>query len=231
MSTRSRSARSSPEPRTTGPTDARPAAEDEEVGAEHRELELRLLDREEVRDRLGQRPEAILGRDAQLVQLVLVLDERDAAVQVDLERLGRDVRRGDVRVDARVDAHRPRRAPRHALQLGDGLVQHLDVELEAERGDMAGLLGAEQVAGAADLEVAHRDREAGAELGVVGEGREPRARLGGQVGRVRDRRGRRGRARRCGRRARGSGRAGPGRAGRRARRSACSPAGCRGRTR
>ena len=39
---------------------------------------------------------------------------------------------------------------------------------------MPGLLGAEQVAGAADLEVAHRDLEAGAELGVVGERRQPR---------------------------------------------------------
>jgi hypothetical protein len=35
-----------------------------------------------------------------------------------------------------------------------------------------GLLRAEQLAGAADLEVAHRDREAGAELGVVGERRQ-----------------------------------------------------------
>ena len=45
---------------------------------------------------------------------------------------------------------------------------------------MARLLVAEQVAGAADVEVAHRDLEAGAELGVVGEGREPRRRLLGQ---------------------------------------------------
>ena len=49
---------------------------------------------------------------------------------------------------------------------------------------MAGLLRAEQLAGAADLEVAHRDREAGAELGVVGERREPRPRLVGQLARV-----------------------------------------------
>ena len=51
------------------------------------------------------------------------------------------------------------RGARLAGQLGDGLVQHLDVELEPERGDVARLLGAEQVAGAADLEVAHRDRK------------------------------------------------------------------------
>ena len=67
---------------------------------------------------------------------------------------------------------------------GDGLVQHLDVELEAERGDVPRLLGAEQVAGAADLEVAHRDLEPGPELGVVGERREPGARLRGELVRV-----------------------------------------------
>ena len=43
---------------------------------------------------------------------------------------------------------------------------------------MTRLLGAEQVAGAADLEVAHRDLEARAELGVVGERREAGSGLG-----------------------------------------------------
>ena len=72
-----------------------------------------------------------------------------------------------------------------AGELGDGLAQQLDVELEAERGDVPGLLRAEQLARAADLEVAHRDREAGAELGVVGERRQPRARLRRQLRGVR----------------------------------------------
>ena len=49
---------------------------------------------------------------------------------------------------------------------------------------MARLLGAEQIAGAADLEVAHRDREAGAELGVVGERREAGPRLRRQLRRL-----------------------------------------------
>ena len=207
------------------------AAEDEVVGAEQRELQLRVLDREQVLDRLGQRAVAILGRDLELAQLVLVLDEREPAVEVDLERLGGDVARRHVGVDARVDADRARREPALAGELGDDLVQHLDVELEAERGDVAGLLGAEQVAGAADLEVAHRDREA-----------RRRARCGRRASRAarappasarppRDRRGRRARGRRGGRRGRGSGRAGRARACRRARRSACSPAGCRAPTR
>ena len=100
---------------------------------------------------------------------------------------------GHVRVDAGVDPDGAHGDPRLARELGDRLVQHLDVELEAERGDVARLLGAEQVARAADLEVAHRDLEPGAELGVVGERREARARLGRQLATRRDRRGTRGR--------------------------------------
>ncbi len=45
---------------------------------------------------------------------------------------------------------------------------------------MAGLLVAEQVAGAAQLEVAHRDLEPGSELGVVGQRRQALRRLGRQ---------------------------------------------------
>ena len=66
-------------------------------------------------------------------------------------------------------------------QLGDRLGEQLDVELEADRGHVPRLLGAEEVARSADLEVAHGDREARAELGVVGEGRQARTRLGGQL--------------------------------------------------
>ena len=132
-------------------------------------------------DGLGHRAEAILGGGAELAQLVLRLGEREPPVEVDLLRLAGDVVGGHVGVHLRLDAHGPAdRAPRPG-QLGHGLAEQLDVELEADRGDVAGLLGAEQVAGAADLEVAHRDREARAELRVVGERGEPGARLGGQL--------------------------------------------------
>ena len=115
------------------------------------------------------------------MELVLGFGQREPAVQVDLERLGGDVRGRNIRVDARVDPDRARGEPALALEVGDRLVEHLDVQLEPERCDVAGLLGAEQVAGAADLEIAHRDREPGAELGVVGERREPGARLRRQL--------------------------------------------------
>ena len=124
-------------------------------------------------------------RGPELAQLVLVLGERDPPVQVDLQRLCLDVGGGDVRVDAGVDPHRPRDDAGLSRELGDGLVQHLDVQLEAERRDVTGLLGAEQVARAADLEVAHRDLEAGPELRVVGERREARPRLRRQLAPIR----------------------------------------------
>ena len=44
------------------------------------------------------------------------------------------------------------------LQLGDLLVQHVLVELEADLADVAGLLLAEEVAGAADVEVLGGER-------------------------------------------------------------------------
>ena len=56
-------------------------------------------------------------------------------------------------------------------QLVHGLLEHLRVHLEADRGDVPALLVAEQVAGAADLEVGHGDLEAGAEVGVVAQRR------------------------------------------------------------
>ena len=49
---------------------------------------------------------------------------------------------------------------------------------------MTRLLRAEQVPCAANLEVAHRDREPGSELGVVGQRREPSAGLRSELGRL-----------------------------------------------
>ena len=50
------------------------------------------------------------------------------------------------------------------LQPLDRIAEQLHVQVEADGADVAALLGAEQVAGAADLEVAQRDLEAGAQL-------------------------------------------------------------------
>ena len=58
------------------------------------------------------------------------------------------------------------------LQRLDGVGEHLRVEVEADRRDVPALLRAQQVARAADLEVAQRDLEAGAQLGRLEDGRE-----------------------------------------------------------
>jgi len=65
-------------------------------------------------------------------------------------------------------ATRVERGPWHEGDpLRDGLVEELRVHLEADGGHVSRLLVTEQVAGAADLEVAHGDLEARAQLGVV----------------------------------------------------------------
>jgi hypothetical protein len=90
----------------------------------------------------------------------------------------------DVGIDAGVDTQPADGDALLALQLGHRLVEELDIELEADGGHVSRLLRSQQLPRAADFEVAHGDGEAGAELGVVGERREPRAGLRGQFARV-----------------------------------------------
>jgi hypothetical protein len=59
------------------------------------------------------------------------------------------------------------------LEVADRLADQPHVEVEADARDVPALLAAEQVAGAADLEVLHGDRHAGTDLGVLRDGREP----------------------------------------------------------
>src|SRR5262245_44325707 len=109
------------------------------------------MNREEVLDRLRERPVAVFDVQAERAQLVLGLRERQATVEVDLERLRVDVACGDECVDARIDSDRAGGYAATPLQLGHRLVQELDIELEPERGHVPGLLRAEQFAGATDL--------------------------------------------------------------------------------
>ena len=106
-------------------------------------------------------------------------------MEVDLKRLRADVVGRHIRVDAGVDAHRPHRDAALSAQLGNRLGQQFDIELEPERRDVARLLVPEQVPGAADLEIAHGNREPGAEFRVIGERRQPRPRLRRQLRHVR----------------------------------------------
>ena len=76
-----------------------------------------------------------------------------------------DVVVGDVagQVDGELGVALP--ADRLAAQFGHRLLEDAGVGLEADRGDVPRLLGPQQVAGAADLEVVRGDLEAGPELG------------------------------------------------------------------
>jgi len=95
----------------------------------------------------------------------------DAPVDVDLRLLVGDVVGRDVRIDVDVESHRLRALPPagaivagFALGFGDRPRRaSACTGSKAERRDVAGLLVAEQVARAPDLEIAHRDLEAGAE--------------------------------------------------------------------
>ncbi len=89
VSTRSRSARSSPEPRTTGPTVARPPRKTRKSAPRTASLSFASWIANRLATGSGSGPKRSSVEMRELVQLVLVLDERDAAVQVDLERLGR----------------------------------------------------------------------------------------------------------------------------------------------
>ena len=66
------------------------------------------------------------------------------------------------------------------------LLEHLCEQVKADRAHVARLLGAEQASRAADLEVAHSDAHAAAELGVLVERRQARLGLLGQVHVVRE---------------------------------------------
>ena len=61
---------------------------------------------------------------------------------------------------------------RKAFFLADGVAEQLDVHIVADVGQVAVLLAAEDISGAAEFEVAHGNLEAGAELGELLDGGE-----------------------------------------------------------
>ena len=105
-------------------------------------------------------------------------------MQFDLGGLERHVVGRDVGGDRDLDAHLAL-GDRRALAEGDRLLEHLDIELEPDRRDMAGLLVAEQVARTPDLQVPHGDAQPAAELRVVGQGAQPGGGIAAERGLVR----------------------------------------------
>ena len=68
-----------------------------------------------------------------------------------------------------------------ALHLADGAIEHLGVELEADRFDVSALLAAQQVAGAPQFEIKSRDLEARAQVGKFFQRGQATARDGSQL--------------------------------------------------
>ena len=161
--------------------------DDRDVGdAEAVALGPQVADRQQRLGRRRQRAVAVLPLGADVVDLGRRRDRGQAPVGLEAQLLLGDVVRRQEGVGRDVELDLGRRADRLALHLGHRLGDHLAVEVVADGGDVAGLGLAEQVAGAADLEVAHGDLEAAAELGGLADRLQPLVGLLGQhhVGRV-----------------------------------------------
>ena len=135
---------------------------------------------EQRRGLVGHRAVAVLPLGPDVVDLGLGGDRGQAPVGLEPQLLLLDVGLGQVGVERQVELDLGRLAHLLALQLGHDLADHLAVQVVADRGDVARLAGAEQVAGAPDLEVAHGDLEPRAQLGGLADGLEPLVGLFGQ---------------------------------------------------
>ena len=173
---------------------------------------------EQPLDRRRDRPVSVAQVGAQRIGVGLGAKPGEASVGLELGARVGDVVVRQVRRSGQVEPHRRRLRQRAAAaQHVDRLGQEPGVHLEPDRGHEAVLLGAEDVAGAADLEVAE------ARSGSRRRGRRPRRSRAAACGRPAtaasraDGAGRRGRGGRIGRPARAAGRAGPARRCRRGR--------------
>ncbi len=132
-------------------------------------------DREQRRHLRGKRPVPVDRLLADPLQRVVIRGEGDPPVQLEAERFLRHPPRRHERPDRKVDPQLLLFRDRLALELGDRLLEDPAVGVEAHGRDVAVLLRAEQVAGAADLEVSEGDPEPGPER-LVSERSSPGAR-------------------------------------------------------
>ena len=130
----------------------------------------------------GRRRRAVAVRpfDPYVLDVGGVGDGREPPVGLHPDVVAADVVAREVRVDGQVDRHLDRLGRDVAGQLADGLGDHLAVEVEPDGGDVTRLLAAEQVSGTPDLEVAHRDLEAGPEVGELADRLQALVRLLGE---------------------------------------------------
>ena len=135
-----------------------------DIGAAAIALDRRDL--EEIAHLVRQHAEAIAQFGGEIVDLVVGVEIGQPPVQRQPHREVGDVILRNQHGHADGDLRRPAVGGRfdHAgLEVEDRLLQHRLVKLEADFLDMAGLFLAEQIAGAADIEVVRRQLESGAQ--------------------------------------------------------------------
>ena len=170
---------------------------------------------QEVVDGGGRRAEAVFEFFADVGLFVVGGDGGDALVGAKAEIFTGDVVFGDADVGAEAERGAEVGSGLLAFEFGDGAFEHLAVEVEADGFDVAVLLAAEHVAGAAEFEVESGDAEAGAEFAELFHGGEALAGDVAEGGLRAGREDRRRRAGRSGQRGRGVGKARRGRGDRR----------------
>lgn len=134
----------------------------------------RPADQEEVLDRFGELAVAVGEFLADRPDVVLRIGGGDGAVRLEAQPLAGGVVVGDVGVDRELDLDLQGRLLLHAAfeggpVVGDRLAHHAYVQVEADARDVTGLLAAQEVSGAADLQVLHRHVHARTHLGVLGD--------------------------------------------------------------
>jgi len=112
----------------------------------------------------GKLAETVFEFLANILLLFLGGHGGDALVGAQAEIFAGDVLLRDADVHAEVDGGALVGSGFGALELGDGALEHLDIEVEADGFDVAVLLATEHVAGTTKFEVESGNSEAGAEF-------------------------------------------------------------------
>src|SRR6202022_2037458 len=118
---------------------------------------------EEVLDFERKRSEAVDQLGTEGLDLALIVDLGEPSIQRQPNWKVGDIVVGDHDRSAYGDLRRPFVGSRRrdaGLETCDRLLQHLLIELEADLPDMAGLLLAQEISGAADVEVVGGERKA-----------------------------------------------------------------------
>ena len=107
------------------------------------------------------RAEAVAQLLAEIGQVIETAQPGEPAVELDLHARAGDVVAGQVGTPGELDRAVEERLFGLVGQAAHGRLQQRAIQLVADALDVAGLLGAQDVAGAADLQVAHGDLEPG----------------------------------------------------------------------